>query len=56
MKVSEPRIYDLLYYLDLLDAGCPLKEDTLTDDEWFAIGAIKNERQNIANEEAEDNR
>jgi hypothetical protein len=45
----------LLHYLTLLDVGCPVERNELTDEEWIMIGLLKEERAKIAREEAKGN-
>lgn len=52
--MEDARIFRLLHYLELLDAGCPLGRHELTDPEWKAIGALKAEREKIALEKTKD--
>jgi hypothetical protein len=50
-EVDHPEIYRLLDYLALVESGCPVGRHELLDTEWRAIGAIKNERDRLIQEE-----
>lgn len=51
--VEDARIFRLLHYLELLDAGCPVGRHELFDSEWKAIGVLKAEREKIASEKGQ---
>jgi hypothetical protein len=49
-------VEELNTILILQDAGKPIEAEALTDKKWFLLRTLKNERVEIAREEAEQNK
>ena len=47
-RIFNPRLDRLLFYQDLIDAGCPVGRHELRNADWIALGRIKAEREKIA--------
>ncbi len=45
-------IYKLMNFLHLLNSGCPLGRHELRNEEWRALGIVKNELERLAAEDA----
>lgn len=44
----------LTSYMAMLDAGCPVGRDELTDEQWILLGRLKAERDKWVAEETEE--
>ncbi len=53
-EISNPYLFHLIQYINLLEAGCPVGRDELTDQEWMLIGRIKSEFRRLAVEDAKE--
>ncbi len=53
-EVDDPIIYKLFDYLALQSAGAPIERHELTNEEWRAMGAVKNEMERLAAEEVKE--
>lgn len=49
-EVSDIRLYKLLDYLSLIEAGCPVGRHELTNEEWLMLGNVKMEKERIITE------
>ena len=47
-NISNPLLFKLLDYLALIDAGCPIGRHELRNEEWRALGILREERGKVA--------
>ena len=53
-ELHYPIIYKILYFISLMDTGCPVGRHELKNEEWLMVGALKKERDIMAAEEREN--
>ena len=53
-EISNPILYRLLDFINMLDAGCPVGRHEMTDFEWRALARIKAERDKISIEKIKE--
>lgn len=53
-RIFNPRLDRLLYYMALIDAGCPVGRHELRNDDWLAMRTLKSEQEKMIAERAKN--
>lgn len=54
--MRNPLLDRLLHYFRLIEAGCPVGRDELSDDEWLLLGQVRTEWKGLVREQADKDR